>query len=96
MAKTSPKYAPGARPAVERGIPVKLVDALIDTLAIDEEQITADAQLSDDLGADSLDLVEIQMALEKAYHVRIEDEILDMVTVKDVIDFMRKQGVDLG
>lgn len=82
MGKTgsqSTKRAPGSRPAVERGIPVRIVDALIDVLAVDEHEITIDTELIRDLGADDLDLVELAGQLD------VEDRCLDWRTVRDVM-----------
>jgi acyl carrier protein len=75
----SHKRAPGSRPAVDRGIPVHVVDAIIAVLGVDEVEITADATLAEDLGASDLDLVEIGEQLG------IEDRCLDWLTVKDVM-----------
>lgn len=52
----------------------KIVDILCEALSIDESKITDDAHLKDDLGADSLDGVELIMALEEAFGVSIPDE----------------------
>lgn len=84
-ARASKKYADGARPAVARGIPVKLVDALIDSIGLDEEQITKDSTLVEDLGMDSLDIVELAMTLEDGGE-EISDAVLDhWRTVGDVM-----------
>lgn len=63
-----PKRDP--RPAVTRGIPVQLVDALLEQGQLDnEDAITRDSTLGEDLGLDSLDVVELAMVLEEAYHL---------------------------
>lgn len=64
---------PPPRPAIARGIPVALVDALVELLGVDEAAITRDARLGDDLGADSLDLCELSMMLEATYGVILDD-----------------------
>jgi acyl carrier protein len=69
----SKKYAPHARPAVARGIPVAVVDALVAVSALDEEVLTKDARLLDDLGLDELDIVELAMALNVSDDHLIED-----------------------
>lgn len=62
---------------------------ILDTLSCDEEKITLEASLTDDLGADSLDAVELGMAIEEATGVTIEDEVLpQMKTVKDLVDYV--------
>lgn len=49
----------------------------VDVLAVDEEQITKDASFADDLDADSLDLVELVMALEEEFDVAVDEEELE-------------------
>lgn len=96
-----PTKDPAARPAIDRGIAMKLVDALLATLPIDEEQITVDARLVEDLGAEDFDLVELQMRLEHAYHLTsgaLDDECFERWTtgtVTDVISDLRRLGVAL-
>lgn len=86
MPKTSEKRAPGSRPAVDAGIPVKVVDALIEVFGIDEDEITMDSTLVDDLGADSLDVVELAMTLEESYGRSIGDQQVETWEyVRDVV-----------
>ncbi len=60
---------------------------IVDTLSCDEEQVTMEASLMDDLGADSLDAVELGMAIEETFGVSIADEELAKVkTVKDLVE----------
>jgi acyl carrier protein len=60
-------------------------------LGVDEEDVTAKASFVDDLGADSLDLVELIMAMEEEFDVKIEDEEAEKIrTVQDAIDFITK------
>lgn len=91
---------PAARPAVERGIPMKVVDALLDVLAVDEELITRDARLVEDLGADSLDVVELQMALEEEFGIApFSDEDAERWehgTIADVLAALKAKGVKVG
>jgi acyl carrier protein len=75
--RTSSKFAPGVRVAVERGIPEKVVDVLIELMAVEEVDMTLDARLVEDLGADELDVVEFAMLLEEVYHVKFGDELVD-------------------
>ena len=79
MPKKSLKYREVTRPAVARGIPVRLVDALIEVAALDEADITRDSKLAEDLGLDEMDLVELGEQLG------IEDACLDWVTVGDAM-----------
>jgi len=58
-------------------------------LGVDEDQVTPDAAFMDDLGADSLDTVELVMALEEEFDVEISDEDAEKIqTVKDAIDYI--------
>lgn len=65
----------------------KVKEVIIDTLSCDEESVTMEALLSEDLGADSLDSVELGMALEEALGVAIADEAL--ASIKTVADLVR-------
>ena len=67
----------------------KLRSLLADQLAISEDQITMETDILDDLGADSLDIVEVMMALEEEYNLVIVDEAVhDLRTVGDVVAFI--------
>jgi len=68
----------------------KIRDFLVEQLGIDEDAITMDASFEDDLGADSLDLVELVMALEEEYDVEIDDEEAEKLkTVGDAVNFIK-------
>jgi acyl carrier protein len=65
---------------------------LEDQLGVDSEEITPRALLIDDLGADSLDQIEVVMALEEEFGVQIDDADVDgLRTVKDVTDYLTRQ-----
>ncbi len=65
----------------------KVKDLIADKLGVDREEVVEDASLIDDLGADSLDLVDLVMVFEEEFNVKIEDEELENIkTVKDVVD----------
>ena len=67
----------------------KVKEIIMDTLNCGEEKITLEAALSDDLGADSLDAVELNMALEEAFNISISDEDLaNFKTVSDIVTFI--------
>lgn len=69
----------------------KLKTALAKQLNIDEDRITLDARLKADLGADSLDLLELLMTLESDFGISIPDEDLaKFVTVGDVMSYIDK------
>lgn len=58
-------------------------------LGVEEEQVTAEASFMDDLGADSLDTVELVMALEEEFDIEISDEDAEKIqTVKDAVDYV--------
>ena len=62
-------------------------------LDVPAEQVTLQASFINDLGADSLDLIELQMTLEETYPISISDEQGGKFTiVQDVIDFLKKQN----
>jgi acyl carrier protein len=67
----------------------KLKKILINVLGAKEEDIKAESKFVDDLGADSLDLVELIMALEDKFGIEISDEDAEkIVTVKDTLDYI--------
>lgn len=66
-------------------------DVIVETLNCDLEQVTPDARLRQDLGADSLAAVELCMALEEACSVSIEDGILPTFqTVGDIMEYLKE------
>jgi len=67
----------------------QIVDIIAKQLQIDEDQVTSDASFMDDLGADSLDTVELIMALEEEFDIEIPDSDAEKIrTVQDAIDYM--------
>ncbi|OFW64570.1 MAG: acyl carrier protein [Actinobacteria bacterium RBG_19FT_COMBO_36_27] len=67
----------------------KLKEVLVNVLGVKEEDIKSESKFVDDLGADSLDLVELIMALEDKFGVEISDEDAEkIVTVKDALDYI--------
>lgn len=78
------------RPADEE-VPVmnfeKIKEIMVDTLSCDEEKIRPEARIAEDLSIDSLDAVELVMALEEEFDIKIPDEELGkMKTVQDIAD----------
>lgn len=64
-------------------------EIIVETINCDEDKITLEASLKDDLGIDSLDAMELSMALEEHYSLSIEEEALQkFVTVKDIVDYI--------
>jgi acyl carrier protein len=67
----------------------KFTDAAVEVLAVDPAKVTLEASFSDDLGADSLDLVELVMALEETFDIEVaEDELKDIRTVGEAFDLI--------
>ena len=65
---------------------------VVEHLGVDADKVTEGASFIDDLGADSLDTVELVMAFEEAFSVEIpEDAAEKITTVKDAIDYIEKQ-----
>ena len=77
---------------MEREELLKKIKAIVaDKLSISEDQVTEEASFIDDLGADSLDTVELVMALEDEFDLDIPDEDAEkMTTVQDVFDYLEK------
>jgi len=70
----------------------KIKEAIIDKLGVKEDQIKPEASFIDDLGADSLDTVELIMALEEEFDLEIPDEDTEkLTTVKAVIDYIEEK-----
>lgn len=71
----------------------KVRDIIVDTLGCDAEEVTLEASLFDDLGADSLDAVELNMAFEDAFGYSIPDEDLSKIkTVADIVSLLESQA----
>ena len=71
-----------------------MIDIIIDQLGVNRDKIVSEASFVEDLGADSLDLVELIMAMEEEFGVEIPDgEAEKITTVQNAIDFVaKKQG----
>lgn len=73
-------------------IEVKLSDLLVDELAIERDNITMDAKFEEDLEVDSLGVVELLMALEDNFGVKIPDEEAEQITtVGEAVDLVQKK-----
>ena len=69
----------------------KIKPMISEKFGIDEAQITADTRIIEDLGADSLDLVDMLTIIEDDFNIVIPDEAaMNMRTVGDVVDYMQK------
>jgi acyl carrier protein len=66
---------------------------IVEQLGVSEEEVTSTASFVDDLGADSLDQVELVMAFEEAFGIEIPDEDAEKITsVKDAIEYIEKHS----
>lgn len=67
----------------------KVSEIIVNKLGVEESQVTDDASFTKDLGADSLDTVELIMEFEKEFDITIEDSDAEKIqTVKDVVDYL--------
>jgi acyl carrier protein len=67
----------------------RVKEIVAEQLGVDESQVTNEASFMDDLGADSLDTVELVMALEEEFDIEISDENAEKIqTVQDAIDYL--------
>ena len=73
-------------PSIEK----RVKEIIVEQLGVNENEVTPEAKFVDDLGADSLDLVELVMALEEEYNIEISDEDAEKIlTVGDVIEYIQ-------
>ena len=73
----------------------KMREIIAEQLGVDENEITPDTSFKEDLGADSLDLFELTMALEDEYDIEIPAEELETIeTINDVIEYLRSKGIE--
>ncbi len=67
----------------------KLKDLVVDQLGADDDEVTMEAKIQDDLGADSLDVVDLAMSVEEEFGVKIPDEDLEGIkTVGDIVNYI--------
>jgi acyl carrier protein len=72
-------------------VEAKLIDIIAEQLSVDKAKVVPSASFVDDLGADSLDLVELIMAMEEAFDTEIADEVAEKITtVQAAIDHIEK------
>lgn len=69
----------------------KVKSVIVKELKVEESKVVLEANLADDLGADSLDAVEVIMSLEDEFNISIDDEATQNIkTVKDLVDYIEK------
>ena len=74
-------------------INTKVKDIIVEQLGVDPEKVKAEASFIDDLGADSLDIVELVMAMEEEFDIEIPDEDAEKLkTVNDVQSYLTTKG----
>ncbi len=79
-----------------KDIEQRVKEIVVETLGVKEEDVKNESSFIDDLGADSLETVELVMSLEEAFDCEIPDEVSDDIkTVQQVIDYI-KQNVETG
>lgn len=73
----------------------KMKEIIAEQLSVGEDEVQLETSFKDDLGADSLDLFELVMALEEEYDVEIpSDDLTELNTVEDVINYLKNKGVE--
>jgi len=73
----------------------RVKEIIVDKLGVDAEQVVADASFVDDLGADSLDTVELVMALEDEFDIEIPDQDAEKITsVGDAVSYLEEKLKD--
>ena len=67
----------------------KVKAIVVEQLGVDEAEVTIDSTFIDDLGADSLDIVELIMSFEEEFNVEIPDDVAEKIkTVKDTVEYI--------
>jgi len=75
-------------------VETKVKEIIVNKLGVDDGQVTPEASFTNDLGADSLDTVELVMEFEKAFNLQIPDEDAEKIsTVGDAIKYIRSKSV---
>ena len=73
----------------------KVIEIIKEQLNLEGVEVTEDSSFKDDLGADSLDLFELVMAVEEEYGVEIRAEELEkLTTVGSVVEYLKEQGIE--
>jgi len=74
-------------------IEAKVNEIIVQQLGVDADKVSPEASFVDDLGADSLDVVELVMAFEEEFDVEIPDEAAEKIAkVKDAVDFLKSNA----
>jgi acyl carrier protein len=71
----------------------KVKSIIVEQLGVDEEEVTLDASFTEDLGADSLDIVELVMAFEEEFGIEIPDEEAEKISnVREAVDYIQNNA----
>ena len=73
-------------------IATRVKKIIVDKLGVDENEVTTEASFTNDLGADSLDTVELVMAIEEAFNIEIPDETAEKISnLQQAVDFISQK-----
>ena len=73
----------------------RVIKVVMEQLDVTKEECVPEASFIDDLGADSLDLVELIMEMEEAFGIEIADEELEKIrTIKDILEFLKSKDIN--
>lgn len=76
---------------MEKTVERRVIEIIVEQLGVSEEEVTLEASFIEDLGADSLDLVELIMAMEEEFGIEISDEDAEKIqTVQDVVNYINE------
>ena len=76
---------------MEKSVERRVIEIIVEQLGVSTEEVTLEASFIDDLGADSLDLVELIMAMEEEFGLEISDEDAEKIqTVQDVVNYVNQ------
>lgn len=77
-------------------MPEKMKEIIAEQLNVDVSEINMETSFKDDLGADSLDLFELVMALEEEYDIELPaDDLANIATVEDIVNYLKEKGIEL-
>ena len=69
------------------------MELVVDQLGVDDDEVTTEATIQEDLGADSLDLVDLVMSVEEEFGVKVADEDLENIkTVGDIVNYIEDRA----
>jgi acyl carrier protein len=77
------------------GVAERVKSIIVEQLGVDEEEVTLEASFTEDLGADSLDIVELVMAFEEEFGIEIPDEEAEKIgNVREAVDYIQNNAGD--